>query len=141
MNAAAVHSDEAGGAPPPAPAPEAEQTGADEAPPTVTITARAAKMMRDQLVKRGTPQAAIRFGIRGGGCTGYSYMFQFEDGPPRASDVVIESFGVRMFVDPKSMRLVKHTRIDFETGIRGHGYRFENPNVSAACGCGESISF
>ncbi|MBX7082413.1 MAG: iron-sulfur cluster assembly accessory protein [Nannocystaceae bacterium] len=112
-----------------------------EPPPTVTITARAAKMMQGQLVKRGTPQAAIRFGIRGGGCTGYSYMFQFEDGPPRASDHVIEAFGVRMYVDPKSMRLVKHTRIDFETGIRGHGYRFENPNVSSACGCGESVTF
>ena len=125
---------------PGADAPPASPPAAQGTEP-LRVTVRAAKVMRAQLDKRGTPQAAIRFGIRGGGCTGYSYMFQFEDGPPRASDVVIESFGVRMFVDPKSMRLVKHTRIDFETGIRGHGYRFENPNVSAACGCGESISF
>ena len=45
------------------------------------VTARAAKVMREQLAKRGTPNGAVRFGIRGGGCTGYSYMFQFEDGP------------------------------------------------------------
>jgi iron-sulfur cluster assembly protein len=111
------------------------------AAPTVNITARAAKVMRDQLVKRGTPNAAIRFGIRGGGCTGYSYMFQYEDGPPRASDTVVDANGVRVYVDPKSMRLVKDTKIDFETGMRGHGFRFDNPNVSSACGCGESVSF
>jgi iron-sulfur cluster assembly protein len=108
---------------------------------TVEITARAAKMMRSQLEKRGTPHAAIRFGIRGGGCTGYSYMFQFEDAGPRARDHVIEAFGVRVYVDPKSMTLVRGTQIDFETGMRGHGFRFDNPNVSTSCGCGESISF
>jgi iron-sulfur cluster assembly protein len=108
---------------------------------TVTITARAAKMMRSQLDKRGTPQAAIRFGIRGGGCTGFSYMFQFEDGEPRKKDHVIEAFGVRVYVDSKSMTLVKGTEIDFETGMRGHGFRFDNPNTSNSCGCGESISF
>lgn len=108
---------------------------------TITVTARAAKVMRGQLEKRGTPQAAIRFGIRGGGCTGYSYMFQFEDGDPRVKDAVIDAFGVRVYVDPKSMRLIKGTTIDFETGIRGHGFRFDNPNVRDSCGCGESISF
>lgn len=107
----------------------------------VTITARAAKVMRAQLEKRGTPQAAIRFGIRGGGCTGYSYMFRFEDGEPRPKDHVVDAYGVRVYVDPKSMVLVKGTEIDFETGIRGHGFRFANPNVDSSCGCGESISF
>jgi iron-sulfur cluster assembly protein len=122
------------------PAPAAEAVP-NEGPPTVHVTARASKVMRDQLVKRGTPNGAVRFGIRGGGCTGYSYMFQFEDVPPRASDTVVEAFGVRVYVDPKSMRLVKGTRIDFETGMRGHGFRFDNPNVSNSCGCGESITF
>ena len=65
---------------PAAPAPEAA-----EATPPLRVTVRAAKVMRGQLDKRGTPQAAIRFGIRGGGCTGYTYMFQYEDGPPRAA--------------------------------------------------------
>jgi iron-sulfur cluster assembly protein len=122
------------------------QTPASE--PTTTnvepliVTARAAKIMRDQLVRRGTPDAAIRFGIRGGGCTGYSYMFQFEDGPPRKNDVVVVAVnGVRLYVDPKSLVLVRGTRIDFETGMRGHGFRFENPNVQNSCGCGESVTF
>ncbi len=119
------------------------------APPSPTaevhpliITERAAKVMRAQLDKRGTPQGAIRFGIRGGGCTGYSYMFQFEDGEPRRKDTVIAAeHGVRVYLDPKSLLLVRGTEIDFETGIRGHGFRFANPNVDSSCGCGESISF
>ena len=122
---------------PAAPAPDAA-----EATPPLRVTVRAAKVMRGQLDKRGTPQAAIRFGIRGGGCTGYTYMFQFEDGPPRAKDTVIEAaHGVRILVDPKSLLLVRGTEIDFETGMRGHGFRFANPNIDSSCGCGESISF
>ena len=109
---------------------------------TIFITERAAKVMRSQLDKRGTPEGAIRFGIRGGGCTGYSYMFQFEDGDPRGSDKVVQAaFGVRVYVDPKSMVLIKGTTIDFETGMRGHGFKFDNPNVGGSCGCGESVAF
>ncbi len=124
------------------PGAEAPQPSAQETAPPLRVTVRAAKVMRAQLDKRGTPHAAIRFGIRGGGCTGYSYMFQFEDGPPRGKDAVVEAaHGVRLYVDPKSLLLVRNTEIDFETGIRGHGFRFANPNVDSACGCGESISF
>jgi iron-sulfur cluster assembly protein len=107
---------------------------------TLDITSRAAKKMRDQLKSRGTPEAFIRFGIRGGGCTGFSYMFEFSD-QKRDSDHVFEKDGVSVLVDPKSMTLVRGTTLDFETGIRGHGFKFENPNVSDACGCGESVSF
>jgi iron-sulfur cluster assembly protein len=141
------------GAAPGAPAPAAPVAVASPAPEgaaaapeadvlPLEVTARAAKVMRGQLDKRGTPQAAIRYGIRGGGCTGYSYMFQYEDGPPRAKDTVVEAaFGVRLLVDPKSLLLVRGTKIDFETGMRGHGFRFTNPNIDSSCGCGESISF
>lgn len=116
-------------------------TAAPTAEPTVVITSRAAKIMRDQLTRRGTPQASIRFGIRGGGCTGYSYLFEFEDNQPRETDHVVVKDGVRMVIDPKSMRLLRGTTIDFETGMRGHGFRFDNPNTSDSCGCGESITF
>ena len=109
--------------------------------PSIEVTERAARVMAQQLAKRGTPDSAVRFGIRGGGCTGYSYMFQFEDGEPRPNDHVIEAFGVRVYVDPKSMVLINGTQVDFETGMRGHGFRFTNPNVQDSCGCGESISF
>jgi len=108
---------------------------------SITITERAAKVMRDQLARRGTPDAAIRFGIRGGGCTGYSYQFEFDDKGPREKDHVCERDGVTVLIDPKSMVYLDGTEIDFETGIRGHGFKFKNPNVEDSCGCGESVSF
>jgi iron-sulfur cluster assembly protein len=110
--------------------------------PKLLLTADAAEVMRAQLQKRGTPDAAIRFGIRGGGCTGYSYVFEFSDKPPRKNDHVISGpNGVRVYVDPKSMIYLEGTTIHFEKGIRGHGFQFENPNVKSDCGCGESVSF
>jgi iron-sulfur cluster assembly protein len=109
--------------------------------PKLTVTRAAAEVMREQLGKRGTPDAAIRFGIRGGGCTGYTYVFEFSDKPPRKNDHVIEAEGVRVYVDPKSMLYLEGTTIHFEKGIRGHGFQFDNPNVKSDCGCGESISF
>jgi iron-sulfur cluster assembly protein len=120
----------------PTPAASSEQR------PKLTVTTAAAEVMRAQLDKRGTPNAAIRFGIRGGGCTGYSYVFEFSDKPPRKNDHVIEAdHGVRVLVDPKSMILIAGTTIHFEKGIRGHGFQFDNPNVKNDCGCGESVSF
>jgi iron-sulfur cluster assembly protein len=112
------------------------------AQPKLTVTHAAAEIMREQLSKRGTPDAAIRFGIRGGGCTGYSYVFEFSDKPPRKNDHVVDAeLGVRVYVDPKSMIDLEGTTIHFEKGIRGHGFQFDNPNVKNDCGCGESISF
>ena len=108
---------------------------------SLTVTSRAAKVMRDQLARRGTPGACIRLGIRGGGCTGYSYLFEFEDREPRANDLVVETDGVRVVVDPKSLFYLDGTEVDFETGMRGHGFKFKNPNTKDACGCGESVSF
>jgi iron-sulfur cluster assembly protein len=121
--------------------PAAPPVTSTPAQPALVVTSRAAKVMREQLARRGTPQAAIRLGIRGGGCTGYSYLFEFDDREPRASDHVVNKDGVRVHVDPKSMLLLKGTEVDFETGIRGHGFKFTNPNVKDSCGCGESITF
>jgi len=126
-----------------APSAAATQPRQDAGPAAegLVVTERAARVMRDQLVKRGTPDAMVRLGIRGGGCTGYSYLFQFEDRGPRATDRVFEKDGVRVVVDPKSMILLAGTTVDFETGMRGHGFRFDNPQVKNSCGCGESITF
>ena len=107
----------------------------------IVITPRPAKVMQEQLVRRNTPEAAIRLGIRGGGCTGYSYLFEFEDDGARGNDHVFLQDGVKVLVDPKSMLYLDGTEVDFETGMRGHGFRFKNPNVQDACGCGESIAF
>ncbi len=107
----------------------------------ILITEAAASEIKRQQAKRGTPGAAIRVGIRGGGCTGFSYMFEWEDKDPRPTDKVFEQHGVKLVVDPKSYIYFKGTELDFVTGMMGHGFKFNNPNVKGTCGCGESVQF
>jgi iron-sulfur cluster assembly protein len=112
-----------------------------ETPATVAISAAAAKEISRQREKRGTPDSAIRIGLRGGGCTGFSYMFEWDDGEARDSDHVIRDHGVVVFIDPKSLVYLQGTELDFVTSMMGHGFKFNNPNVTGECGCGESVQF
>ena len=107
----------------------------------IEISDTAAREIKKQAVKRGTPEAALRVGIRGGGCTGFSYLFEWADGSPKAHDKVFEKDGVKLFVDPKSFVYLDGTELDFVTSMMGHGFKFTNPNVKGACGCGESVQF
>jgi iron-sulfur cluster assembly protein len=107
----------------------------------ITISDTAAREIRKQADKRGKPGSALRVGIRGGGCTGFSYLFEWADGEPRPTDKVFEKDGIRVFVDPKSLVYLDGTELDFVTSIMGHGFKFNNPNVKGACGCGESVQF
>lgn len=110
-------------------------------PESVVLTFSAAQEVKRQAAKRGTPEAAIRVGLRGGGCSGYSYHFDWADGAPRNTDRVIEAHGARVYIDPKSLALLKGTVLDFVSSMMGHGFKFHNPNAKASCGCGESVSF
>jgi iron-sulfur cluster assembly protein len=94
----------------------------------------------------GKATEAIRIGLRGGGCDGFSYVFEWADKPPGKHDHVLTfpdgSGGtVRMFIDKKSMLYLRGTTLNFVTGLMGHGFKFENPNVKGSCGCGESVQF
>ncbi len=107
----------------------------------IDMSAKAVEMARHQLARRGKPEAALRVGLRGGGCSGFSYVMEFLDAPPRESDRVFQFDGIRVVVDPKSLVLLNGTTIDYETSVMGHGFKFVNPNVKGACGCGASIQF
>jgi iron-sulfur cluster assembly protein len=91
----------------------------------------------------GKPTEAIRIGLRGGGCDGFSYVFEWVDKPAGKHDHVLsfESDTVRLFIDKKSMLYLRGTTLNFVTGLMGHGFKFENPNVKGSCGCGESVQF
>ena len=106
----------------------------------IEITAAAAEEIAKQKAKRGTPEAAIRVGIRGGGCTGFTYVFEWAD-EPRATDKLVEAHGVKVVVDPKSFVYLRGMQLDFVRGMMGHGFKFNNPNAKGACGCGESVQF
>ncbi len=118
-----------------APAPDAAA-----AKKTVEITANAAAEIAKQRDKRGTPTARIRIGVRGGGCTGFTYVFEWAE-EPRPTDREISAHGVSIVVDPKSFVYLAGMQLDFVRGMMGHGFKFNNPNAKGACGCGESVQF
>ena len=105
----------------------------------VALTPGAADKVRALLAQRGTPEHALRIGVRGGGCSGNSYFMEFCEGATEGEQTV-ESHGVKLVVDPKSLMLLSGTSIDYVEGLMGAGFKFNNPNVRHACACGESFS-
>ena len=121
----------------------AATTPAPDAPPARTgieITAAAAEEIAKQKAKRGTPDARIRVGIRGGGCTGFTYVFEWAD-QVKPTDKEFAAHGVAIVVDPKSLVYLAGMQLDFVRGMMGHGFKFNNPNAKGSCGCGESVQF
>ncbi len=107
---------------------------------SISVTEKAAQAIRKQIDKRGTPDASLRVGIRGGGCSGFSYVIEFHDGPPKAKDRVFDQFGVRVVVDPKSLIYLNGTILDWEQTLMRQGFKFVNPNEKTSCGCGHSFT-
>jgi len=108
--------------------------------PTIRVSDAAVVAIRRQLAKRGTPDAALRLGIRGGGCSGFSYVIEFHDGPPRARDRVFQYGDVRVVVDPKSLVYLDGTELAWEQTLMRQGFKFVNPNEKTSCGCGHSFT-
>ena len=106
----------------------------------VEVTAAAAEEIAKQKAKRGTPEAIIRIGVRGGGCTGFTYVFEWAESI-RPTDKVFSAHGVSIVVDPKSLVYLGGMELDFVRGMMGHGFKFNNPNAKGSCGCGESVNF
>ena len=118
-----------------------------EAPLTasIKITTRAATAIQGQIAKRGVPGTALRLGIRGGGCSGFSYVIEFHEGSPRARDRVFDVAAedgsiVRVVVDPKSLIYLNGMTLEWESTLLKRGFKFENPNEKASCGCGHSFT-
>ncbi|MGN6380703.1 MAG: HesB/IscA family protein [Gaiellales bacterium] len=105
----------------------------------VTITPRAAAKALELLAAENDPSlTCLRVAVEGGGCSGFQYALGF-DGEPEPGDAVAELHGLRLVVDPASMSLLEGAGVDYEDSLQGAGFRIENPNVSASCGCGESF--
>lgn len=116
------------------------QAPTPEASGTVEVTEAAAVAISRYLRDHGAaPGAGLRIGVRGGGCSGLSYVLEVE-AHPRSSDHVIEADGVRVYVDPKSLLFLQGSVLDYVTGLMEAGFKFINPRASKACGCGESFS-
>jgi iron-sulfur cluster assembly protein len=116
------------------------QEAAPEAKGTVVVTEAAAKAVGKYLREHDAAEGAgLRIGVRGGGCSGLSYVLDVET-KPRANDHIIEAFGERVFIDPKSMLFLQGSVFDYVTGLMEAGFKFNNPRATKACGCGESFS-
>jgi iron-sulfur cluster assembly protein len=84
------------------------------------------------------PEHGVRIGVASGGCSGMSYSMGFESAP-RADDTVVERDGVRIFVDPESVKYLQGVTIDYVVGLHREGFKFLNPKAARTCGCGESF--
>ena len=105
---------------------------------TVTLTEGAIAMINNLLVQKEVPDHGLRVFVAGGGCSGMQYGMALE-AEPRPYDHVIESGGVKVFIDPTSMMYLNNATIDYEDSIMGGGFKIDNPNATSACGCGSSF--
>lgn len=88
--------------------------------------------------EEGKGKEGVRLGVKGGGCSGFSYVLEFGD--PVEGDNILEQDGIRFFMDRKSAIYLKGIILDYRAGLQGKGFAFQNPNATSTCGCGESFS-
>jgi iron-sulfur cluster assembly accessory protein len=106
--------------------------------PVLTITPSAAERLSRLLAERNIPNHALRVFVAGGGCSGMQYGMAFVE-DPQEWDTVLESHGVRLVVDPTSAMYLEGSTIDFVDSLMGGGFRINNPQAVATCGCGHSF--
>lgn len=104
----------------------------------VILSEQAARHVATYIAKRGKG-IGLRLGVRTSGCSGVAYKLEFADAV-EADDVVFESHGVKILVDAKSLPYLDGTELDYTREGLNEGFRFNNPNVKDACGCGESFN-
>ena len=105
----------------------------------VKLTASAAKKVASLLSKQGRANGVLRVAVMGGGCSGLQYKMDLQDGPA-SRDILVESGGVRVVVDPKSALYVTGSELDYVDALQDGGFKVKNPNAATTCSCGESFS-
>ncbi len=106
---------------------------------SIVVTDKAAERIKVGLEQQGlSRESGLRLGVRGGGCSGLSYVIRFEKGS-RPGDKVIENEGARVFVDLKSYLYLKGMTLDWQGDLMQQGFAFVNPNASKTCSCGQSF--
>lgn len=105
----------------------------------VKLTTSAAKKVSTLLTKQGRTNGVLRVAVVGGGCSGLQYKMDLQDGPA-SRDILVESGGVRVVVDPKSALYVTGSELDYIEALQDGGFKVKNPNAATTCSCGESFS-
>ena len=104
----------------------------------VTLSSNAARRITAILAKQ-SDKGFLRVSVEGGGCSGFSYKFDLEDAQ-NDDDVIIERDGAKVLIDEMSLEFMRGSEIDFSTELIGAAFKVNNPNATAACGCGTSFS-
>src|ERR1700727_2132127 len=107
--------------------------------PPVTLTPNAVTKVKEIMGQQTPVPAGLRIGVVGGGCSGFSYSMQFENGSGMM-DKTFEMDGLKVFVDATSVMYLNGCIVDYVETLEGAGFKFENPNVKSTCGCGSSFS-
>ena len=119
-----------------------QTTGIDEkfqpGPPLVFTDSAVAKVQK-LLAEEGNAELNLRVYITGGGCSGFSYGFTFDEAI-KEGDTVVEKSGVKLLVDPLSVQYLMGSTVDYTEGLQGSRFTVDNPNATSQCGCGSSFS-
>ena len=107
-------------------------------PLTISISPEAVEHVDEFARQAGKPQASLRVGVKGGGCSGLTYVLDLVD-EPKEDDKVVEEHGLKLYVDRKSYVFLAGTILEYSGGLNGKGFVFNNPNAKTTCGCGTSF--
>lgn len=104
----------------------------------IVLTEKAASEVKRLLEKENRPELGLRIGVRPGGCSGMSYMLGFDTA--QEADQIQDVQGVKVYLDAQSAPYLDGTELDYQDGLQGKGFTFQNPKATRSCGCGESFS-
>lgn len=106
---------------------------------SINITERAACELKELMTSQSKLDAAFRVWVEGGGCSGLTYGMAFDEGEPDGDDSVFTLEGIKVFVDGLSLQYLQGATVDYVDDMMGGGFKIENPNAVASCGCGSSF--
>src|SRR6266508_3778288 len=105
----------------------------------IKLTPNAARKVDALLTRQGRAQGVLRVAVVGGGCSGLQYKMDLQDGPA-SRDILVETSGIRVVVDPKSALYFTGSELDYVDALQEGGFKVNNPNAATTCSCGESFS-
>ncbi len=105
----------------------------------INVSSTAASKIAELLAEENKQESGLRVFVQGGGCSGFQYGLMIEDSPAD-TDQVYQSNGVKLYVDPISVRYLKGAEVDFVDNVAGGGFTIRNPNAVSTCGCGQSFT-
>jgi iron-sulfur cluster assembly accessory protein len=106
----------------------------------INVSETAAAKITELLSEENKTGSGLRVFVQGGGCSGFQYGLMIEENAQGSSDQVFESNGIRLYVDPISVRYLMGAEVDFVDTITGGGFTIKNPNATSTCGCGQSFT-